>query len=57
MERERTEERRDARYMAKDVHNCLVGILSKHGNMSQEDAEAYTQNMQSGGRYLSDTWF
>ncbi len=46
----------DKQYMAKDVHNTLIEIIAKEGSMSQEDAEAYLNDMQKQKRYQRDVY-
>jgi len=47
----------DARQMAKSVHHALVKIVKECGNMDEEKANAYVENLQKSGRYLQDVWF
>ena len=42
--------------MAKDVHNALIDVIEKEGNMSREEAEAYLNNIQKQGRYQRDVY-
>lgn len=46
----------DKEYMAKDVHNTLIEIFSKEGNMSQEEAEEKVQELQKTKRYQKDVY-
>jgi sulfite reductase (NADPH) flavoprotein alpha-component len=46
----------DKQYMAKDVHETLISIIATEGNMSQEDAEAYLNDMQKQKRYQRDVY-
>lgn len=46
----------DKQYMAKDVHNALIEIIAKEGNMSVESAEAYLDDMQKQHRYQRDVY-
>jgi sulfite reductase (NADPH) flavoprotein alpha-component len=46
----------DKQYMAKDVHETLISIIAKEGNMSQEEAEAYLKDMQKQKRYQRDIY-
>ncbi|WP_147533334.1 sulfite reductase subunit alpha [Bacillus marasmi] len=42
--------------MAKDVHNTLIEVIAKEGSMSQEDADAYLNDLKKQGRYLRDVY-
>ena len=42
--------------MAKDVHNALIDVIEKEGNMSREEAEAYLNNIKEQGRYQRDVY-
>lgn len=42
--------------MAHDVHNTLLEIIEKEGNMSREEAEAYLADMQQQKRYQRDVY-
>lgn len=46
----------DAERMAKDVHRTLVEIVSEHGKLSQEDAEAYLGKLKKDKRYQRDVY-
>ncbi|OMP66729.1 assimilatory sulfite reductase (NADPH) flavoprotein subunit [Domibacillus epiphyticus] len=46
----------DEKNMAHDVHNTLIEILEKEGNMSREKAEAYVADMQQQKRYQRDVY-
>lgn len=46
----------DKQYMAKDVHNTLIDVIEKEGNMSRDDAEAYLNAMQKEKRYQRDVY-
>ncbi|NRD78306.1 sulfite reductase subunit alpha [Bacillus sp. BRMEA1] len=46
----------DKEHMAKDVHNALIEVIANEGTMSQEDAEAYLNNLQKQGRYQRDVY-
>jgi sulfite reductase (NADPH) flavoprotein alpha-component len=46
----------DEKNMAKDVHNTLVVILQKEGQMSQEEAEAYLSDLKKEKRYQRDVY-
>lgn len=47
---------RDARNMARDVHNILLKVVMEHGNMSELDAANYIKKLESQKRYSSDVW-
>ena len=46
----------DEKNMAKDVHNTLIEIIEKEGNMSREKAEEYLANMKQQKRYQRDVY-
>ncbi|MDQ0232055.1 assimilatory sulfite reductase (NADPH) flavoprotein subunit [Metabacillus malikii] len=46
----------DEKNMAHDVHNTLLDIIEKEGNMSREQAEEYLANMQQQKRYQRDVY-
>ena len=46
----------DKSRMAKDVHNALIDVIEKEGNMSREDAENYLKELQKEGRYQRDVY-
>ena len=46
----------DAKNMARDVYACLERIISKHGEMTMEQATQYLKNMSNKGRYSADVW-
>lgn len=46
----------DEKNMAHDVHNTLIEIIEKEGNMSQADAQAYLEDMQQNKRYQRDVY-
>lgn len=46
----------DKERMAKDVHNTLIEVIAKEGAMSQEDAEAYLNDLKKQGRYQRDVY-
>lgn len=46
----------DKQFMAKDVHSALLTVIEKEGGMTQEEAEAYLNDMQSQGRYQRDVY-
>jgi sulfite reductase (NADPH) flavoprotein alpha-component len=46
----------DEKHMAHDVHNTLIEIIEKEGNMSREKAEEYIAEMQQQKRYQRDVY-
>ena len=46
----------DAARMARDVHQTLVGIVGQQGQMSDEDAVAYVNQLSNDGRYVRDVY-
>lgn len=46
----------DQSKMAKDVHNTLLQIVAEQGNMSDEAAEAYLQDLIQQKRYQRDVY-
>ncbi|AGK53471.1 assimilatory sulfite reductase (NADPH) flavoprotein subunit [Bacillus sp. 1NLA3E] len=46
----------DKKHMAHDVHNTLLTIIEKEGNMSREKAEAYLADLQQQKRYQRDVY-
>ncbi|GAB3037382.1 assimilatory sulfite reductase (NADPH) flavoprotein subunit [Bowmanella dokdonensis] len=46
----------DAQYMAKDVHQALLSIVSEHGSMSAEQAEEYVNELRKAKRYQRDVY-
>ncbi|MDX6155978.1 assimilatory sulfite reductase (NADPH) flavoprotein subunit [Bacillus subtilis] len=46
----------DEKHMAHDVHNTLLEIIEKEGNMSREEAEAYLADMQQQKCYQRDVY-
>jgi len=42
--------------MAHDVHQTLIDIIEKEGNMSRAEAEAYLADMQQQKRYQRDVY-
>jgi len=46
----------DEKNMAHDVHNTLIEIIEKEGNMSHADAQAYLEDMQQNKRYQRDVY-
>ncbi|WP_411740044.1 assimilatory sulfite reductase (NADPH) flavoprotein subunit [Peribacillus sp. S4] len=46
----------DEKNMAHDVHNTLIEIIEKEGNLSHADAQAYLEEMQQNKRYQRDVY-
>ncbi|WP_143331962.1 assimilatory sulfite reductase (NADPH) flavoprotein subunit [Domibacillus antri] len=46
----------DKTNMARDVHNTLIDIIEKEGQMSREKAEAYVAEMKKQKRYHRDVY-
>ncbi|MDM5212719.1 assimilatory sulfite reductase (NADPH) flavoprotein subunit [Peribacillus sp. NJ4] len=46
----------DEKNMAHDVHNTLIEIIEKEGQMSHADAQAYLEEMQQNKRYQRDVY-
>ncbi|MED4635984.1 assimilatory sulfite reductase (NADPH) flavoprotein subunit [Peribacillus frigoritolerans] len=46
----------DEKNMAHDVHNTLIEIIEKEGNMSHAIAQAYLEDMQQNKRYQRDVY-
>ena len=46
----------DEKHMAHDVHQTLLSIIQKEGNMSLESAEEYVSDMQQNKRYQRDVY-
>jgi sulfite reductase (NADPH) flavoprotein alpha-component len=46
----------DKQYMAKDVHQTLLDIIQKEGQITPEEAEGYLKSMQNQGRYQRDVY-
>jgi len=46
----------DARNMAKDVANTLVGIVEAFGCRTRELAEQYVSSLRETQRYVEDVW-
>lgn len=46
----------DASHMARDVDTALKDIVSRHGNMDRDAAEAYVKRLSSEKRYLRDVY-
>lgn len=46
----------DEKSMASDVHDTLIAIIEKEGNLSLEEAHTYVANMQKEKRYQRDVY-
>lgn len=46
----------DGNQMAKDVTNALIFILQKHGDLSEERAQEFLEDMRCRRRLLMDVW-
>ncbi|MCG7530266.1 assimilatory sulfite reductase (NADPH) flavoprotein subunit [Psychrobium sp. MM17-31] len=46
----------DANYMAKDVHQALVDVISEYGNKTIEEANEYLINLRDSKRYQKDVY-
>ncbi|WP_019156685.1 assimilatory sulfite reductase (NADPH) flavoprotein subunit [Robertmurraya massiliosenegalensis] len=46
----------DEKNMAKDVHETLIEIIEKEGNLSRLEAEEYVAKLQQQKRYLRDVY-
>lgn len=46
----------DEKHMARDVHEALIEILEKEGNMTREEAEGYLKDMRQQKRYQRDVY-
>ncbi|KQU22533.1 sulfite reductase [NADPH] flavoprotein alpha-component [Bacillus sp. Leaf13] len=46
----------DEKNMAQDVHNTLIEIIEKEGQMSHADAQDYLEEMQQNKRYQRDVY-
>ena len=42
--------------MAHDVHEALLGVVSKEGGLSREAAEAYVEDLKKAKRYQRDVY-
>ena len=42
--------------MAKDVHDALVNVVHKQGDMSESSAEEFIKKLHTKGKYSVDVW-
>ena len=47
---------RDAKNMARDVHDILVDICEKEGGMGRTQAIQYVKDLGQKSRYVLDVW-
>lgn len=47
---------RDARNMARDVHDIIIETCSKYGQMSSSEAQAFVKKLETQRRYSADVW-
>ena len=47
---------RDARNMARDVHDIIIEICSNYGQMSASEAQAFVKKLETQRRYSADVW-
>lgn len=46
----------DAKNMARDVHDIVIDICHRHGEMSLSEAQQYVKRLETQRRYSSDVW-
>ena len=46
----------DARNMARDVHDIIIDLCGKYGQMSASDAQAFVKKLETQRRYSADVW-
>ena len=46
----------DARHMARDVQNALLGLIQEEGGMDEQAASDYVKKLHKRNRYLQDVW-
>lgn len=46
----------DAKQMASDVHQTLIGIAEEQGQLSHSEAVQFISSLESLGRYQKDVW-
>lgn len=47
---------RDARNMARDVHDIITDICSEYGKMSPSEAQSFVKKLETQRRYSADVW-
>jgi sulfite reductase (NADPH) flavoprotein alpha-component len=47
---------RDAKNMARDVSEILIGICEKEGEMGRTQAMQYVKDLGQKSRYVQDVW-
>ena len=47
---------RDARNMAREVHDIIVEICQEYGVMTAGEAQQYVKKMEISRRYSADVW-
>lgn len=47
---------RDARSMAKDVHDIVLKVVQEKGNMTEAQALTFVKKMEAQKRYSADVW-
>lgn len=47
---------RDAKHMARDVHNILLNIAQEKGGKSESEAQEWVAHLQARKRYQQDVW-
>lgn len=46
----------DANHMAKDVNDALISLVATHGQKSEQEAEAYVNDLRRAKRYKKDVY-
>ena len=46
----------DARHMARDVHQAMLMLVRRHGNVCESEAVAFVAELERLGRYQRDVW-
>jgi NADPH-ferrihemoprotein reductase len=47
---------RDAKQMARDVHEVIEKVVREEGGMSESEASAFVKKMEAQKRYSADVW-
>ena len=47
---------REAKNMARDVHDVLVNTAKEEGNMAEKEATDFVKKLSNKGRYSVDVW-